>query len=117
MEARMPCVIDEHGIPVVPEAFSECYEVCLRGVKETNRHHLFYPRREYRGFPDRQARETGSMIVNACVCKHSDYHSTYLPPKKPDRHTLCDIAQGDFQPSTQPVFIRSKERTNMENTA
>jgi len=117
MEARMPCPVDERGIPIVPEDFGVCYDLCLRGLRETNRHHLLFPRREYRGLHERHARESGSMIVQACICKHSDYHGTYLPPKKPDHHTLCDIAQGDAGPTEAVVFIRSKETVNLENVS
>ena len=115
MEGRLPCPVDTRGVPLVPDDFNVCYELCLKGIRDTNRHHLFYPRNEYKGLHERKARESGSMIVRACVCKHSSYHATYLPPKKPDQSTLCDIAQGELQPSVQEVFIRSKEQMNLEN--
>lgn len=114
MEMRRSCPVDENGLPLVPEGFSECYEVCLRGVKETNKHHLLWPRNAYKAPKERQAREVGTMVVKACVCKHRDYHATYLPPKKPDQHTLCDIAQGDITPNETPVYIESR---NYANTA
>lgn len=117
MEGRLPCPVDALGVPIIPEDFDVCYDLCLRGIQDTNRHHLLYPRREYKGLHERHARETGAMVVKSCICKHSDYHATYLPPKKPDHHTLCDIAQGDLQPTEATVFIRTKELVNLENTA
>lgn len=108
METRRPCLVDERGLPLVPEGFSECYDICLRGIKETNRHHLLWPRSDYKSAPERHARQSDCMIVESCVCKHSSYHATYLPPKKPGIHTLYDITQGDLQPSEAVVYIRER---------
>lgn len=108
MEARRPCPVDEHGIPLIPEGIGECYEVCMKGAMSQNRHHLSYPRVEHRDFPSRHYREAGSMVVKACVCKHADYHSTYLPPRKPSRQVMIDVAQGDLVPQEALVYIRER---------
>lgn len=116
-EGKLPYPLDERGVPVKPVGLDECYDVCLNGIKTTNRHHLAFERRRYRTPIERNYRENGNMVVKACVCKHADLHSTYLPPKKPDAHTMCDIAQGDIAPTEAVVFIRTKEQVNMENVS
>lgn len=108
MEGRFPCPIDEHGVPLIPEDFNVCYDVCLKGIKYTNRHHLGHPRAEHKAPIERQYREVGSMVVGACVCKHADYHNTYLPPRKPSRQVMIDVAAGDIVPTVAPVIIRSR---------
>lgn len=113
MEARKPCPVNEQGLPLVPERFSECYDICLRGIKEANRHHLLFPRSAYKSPVERHARQAPGMIVQACICKHLDYHANYLPPRKPDIHTLHDIAQGDLDPTTTFVEIRTRNESNV----
>lgn len=54
------------------------------------------------------------MIVDACVCKHADLHSTYLPPKQPDIHAMYDVVQGDLTPSVAEVYIRPRNQANIE---
>jgi len=49
------------------------------------------------------------MVIRVCACKHSDFHATYLPPIKPDAHTMYDVIQGDVVPTEQEVFIRSRD--------
>lgn len=117
MEGKLPYPLDERGVPVKPLDLDVCYDVCLRGIFDTNRHHLAFERRRYKGAVERGYRESGSMIVKACVCKHASLHETYLPPKKPDVHTMYDIIQGDYAPQEAEVFIRSRELVNLENTA
>lgn len=109
VEGRKPCPVDENGIPFIPADLAICYDTCLKGVKTTNRHHLLHPRAEYKNLFERSARELGVMVVKACVCRHSDYHSTYLPPHKPSRQTLIDISQCDIKPQVANVYIRSRE--------
>ncbi len=113
MEARRPYPLSERGLPLIPEGIGECYEVCLRGIKEQNRHHLVFPRAEYRTSPRRGYREAGSMVIKACMCKHADLHATYLPPKPPDVHTMHDVIQGDVVPVEAPVFIRPRNDDNL----
>lgn len=113
-EARIPYPLDERGIPISPEGIGECYEMCLRGVHEVNKHHLAFNRVNYKSKPERGYREAQGMVVGACVCKHADLHATYLPPAKPDIHTMYDVAQGDIQPTVAPVFIRSRNDSNLE---
>lgn len=114
MESRRPYPLDERGLPVSPEGIGECYELCLRGIRETNRHHLAWPRSEYKAKPARQYRSAIGMIVDACVCKHADLHSTYLPPKQPDIHAMYDVVQGDLTPSVAEVYIRPRNQANIE---
>ena len=113
MEARRPYPLDQRGLPISPEGIGECYEVCLRGIHETNTHHLAWPRAEHKGKPKREYREAAYMKVAACVCKHADLHAIYLPPKPPDVHTMYDVVQGDIQPTVAPVFIRSRNDMNV----
>ncbi len=114
MEARRPYPLDTNGLPISPDGIGECYEVCLRGAKQTNTHHLTWPRASYRGKPERAYRETACMKVAACVCKHADVHATYLPPQPPDVHTMYDVVQGDIQPQVAEVFIRPRNDANLE---
>lgn len=109
MEGRKPCPIDSNGIPLIPADIADCYDTCLKGAKTTNKHHLLHPRVEYKNLFERSARELGDMVIKACVCKHSDYHATYLPPRKPRHQTLVDVAQGDLKPQVANVYIRGRD--------
>jgi len=117
MEGRLPHPLDERGVPVKPTNLAECYDVCLKGTKDTNRHHIAFNRANYKTPAERNYRECSSMIMRVCMCKHSDFHATYLPPSKPDIHVMYDVIQGDYQPTEQVVFIRSRELVNLDNTA
>jgi hypothetical protein len=113
MESRRPYPLDDRGLPLVPEGIGDCYDICLRGIKEQNRHHSAWPKAEHRTPPKRGYREAASMIVKACVCKQADLHATYLPPKQPSIHTMYDVIQGDIAPIEAPVFIRSRNEANV----
>lgn len=117
MEGRLPYPLDERGVPVKPLDLDVCYDVCLRGIFDTNRHHLAFERRSYKGAVERGYRESGSMIVKACVCKHASLHETYLPPKKPSISVMRSVANGEITPTETEIFIRSRELVNLENTA
>lgn len=108
MEGRFPCPVDERGLPLIPIDFNVCYDVCLKGIKHTNWHHLLHPRNAYKTPKERLARNASSAIVEACVCKHADYHNTYKPPHKPSHQTLTELAQGDIAPQEQLVYIRER---------
>ena len=114
---RMPYPTDENGVPYAPVDLDKCYEVCLKGAKSTNRHHLAYPRREHNSLLTRSYRESACMIIRACVCKHDELHATYDPPTLPSPRVMTDVAQGDIFPTEAEVFIRTKEYLNLENTA
>lgn len=116
-EGRIPYPLDGNGIPLKPIGLNECYDVCLNGGKSQNRHHLGFERKNYKTPPERGYRDSASMIVKACICKHADLHSTYLPPKKPSTAVMYDVIQGDIVPTEAVVFIRSKEQINQENVA
>ena len=107
---KLPCPIDENGLPLIPEGISECYEECYfdDDERDTNRHHLAHPRAEHRGSIQRAYRETGSMVIRACLCKHSDYHATYRPPHKPPKSTMLAVMRGELEPQEAQVFIRSR---------
>lgn len=115
MEGRKPCPVDSNGLPLIPADIADCYDTCLKGAKTTNKHHLLHPRVEYKNLFERSARELGDMVIKACVCKHSSYHATYLPPVKPSRETLINISQGNIIPTVAEVYIRSKVVENEEN--
>lgn len=97
-----------------PVGLNECYETCLRGVKDTNKHHLAFERRQYKSPTEKAYRESACMKVAACVCKHVELHAMYLPPQKPDIHTMHDVIQGDVAPIEAPVFIRPRNDDNLE---
>lgn len=117
MPERVLYPVDERGIPYVPEGFNVCYEICLKGVKNRNRHHL---QNRSTGKGERRLVknyiETGSMIVRGCVCKHEDLHAQYDAPPLPDTQTMYDVVQGDLSPVEAPVNIRSRVLLNIENT-
>lgn len=117
MEARIPYPLDEKGVPICPEGLGECYDVCLRGIRDTNKHHLAFNRASYKSQPERWYREAPGMVIGACVCKHADLHATYLPPSKPSIHVMHDIIQGDIEPTVAQVFIRSRNDSNLESLA
>ena len=109
-EGRLPHPMDERGLPIKPSNLGECYDVCLRRAKSTNRHHLAFERKNYKTPVERNYRECGAMLMQACRGKHSDYHATYLPPAKPDVHTMYDVIQGDVVPTEAVVFIRQRNQ-------
>ena len=116
MESRRPYPLDEQGLPVIPEDIGECYDICLRGISEHNRHHLAFQRKDYKTPYERAYREAKSMVVGACVCKHADLHATYLPPRKPDLNAMTDISRGVIEPTVAEVFMRPRNQANVEAT-
>lgn len=112
---RIPYPVDERGIPYAPQGIAECYEVCLKGIKTTDRHHLAFERKRYQDSTGRNYRESASMILRACVCKHQDLHATYLPPQRPMSQAMHDVAQGDYEPKEAEVWIRTKAEVNHDN--
>lgn len=108
MEGRKPYPLDDRGLPLLPSGIETCYEECRLPENGTNRHHLAFPRCEYKNPVERQYRESGIMIVKACLCRHSDLHNTYRPPKIPERMAMIDVIQGDIKPDEAEVFIRRK---------
>ncbi len=110
MEGKRRYPTDERGVPFKPEGIDECYDICLDpNGKDTNRHHLAFDRAKYRTSIERQYRECGSMVVQACKCKHSDLHNTYSPPLMPDRPVMVDVADGDITPTEAHVYIRRRD--------
>lgn len=114
MEARRPYPLDERGVPVLPAELNVCYDICLRGIHDTNRHHLAFQRRDYKTPYERAYREAQSMVVAACICKHADLHATYLPPRKPDLNAMVGISKSAIQPTVAEVFIRPRNQANLE---
>lgn len=112
---RIPYPVDEDGVPYAPQDIGQCYEECLKGAKSTNRHHLGYPRKEYTTATEKAYRESGSMVVRACICKHEELHHTYEPPAKPSVQVMRDVAQGDIHPREAQVWIKTKSLLNLEN--
>lgn len=106
--------MDAEGLPVVPIDIGECYELCLRGIREQNRHHMAHRRRDYKTSLERAYRESDAMVVGACVCKHADYHATYLPPPKPGAEVMRGVIQGLIEPTVAEVFIRPRNQANLE---
>jgi len=110
MEGKRRYPVDDQGVPFKPAGIGECYETCFRPEgKDTNRHHLSWPRDKYRTSIERQFRDAGSMVVQACMCKHSDLHASYNPPPMPDRFTMIDVADGDVTPQEVHVEIRRRD--------
>lgn len=107
-QGRLNYPLGDRGLPIMPEGIGTCYEECRQPVADNNRHHLAFPRSEYKHPIERQYRESGIMVVRACVCKHADLHNTYKPPKMPSRMAMIDVVQGDIRPDVTEVFIRRK---------
>lgn len=108
-EGRKPYPLNDRGLPVMPLGIETCYEECRLPQADSNRHHLAFPRSEYKHPIERQYRESGIMIVRACVCKHADLHNTYKPPTMPSRMAMIDVVQGDIRPDVAEVFIRRRD--------
>lgn len=106
---RLPYPTDEKGVPVTPTNLNECYEMCLRGAKSTDRHHLAFERRNYKTTLEKRYRNCATMVVEACVCKHRELHDTYLPPEKPSTDVMYQVIRGQHEPVEQEVFIRPRE--------
>lgn len=103
---------DERGLPVIPP--TECYQICLNGIKDTNRHHLAFNRRMYRSSLERAYREATGMVLRMCVCRHRDLHATYEPPRPPSAAVMREVVAGQVLPPTEEmagveVFIRERE--------
>jgi len=101
-----------NGLPVMPSP--ECYEICPRRSEYQDNHHLAFPRREHRTSLERSYRNSAAMIIKICRCKHTDLHSTYNPPEKPDAQTMRDVIQGNLRPLTEEeaditLQIRSRD--------
>lgn len=110
MEGKRRYPTDKRGVPFKPEGIGECYEVCFHPEgKHTNRHHLAFERAKYRTSIERQYRECGSMVVQACACLHADLHAQYAPPPKPERFTMIDVADGDITPTEVHIEIRRRD--------
>ena len=108
MEGRKPYPLNDRGLPILPSGIDTCYEECRLSDQGINKHHLAFPRSEYKNPIERKYRESGLMIVRACLCKHADLHSTYKPPKIPDRMAMIDVIRGDIHPDESEVFIRTR---------
>lgn len=114
MKERMAYPTDERGVPYAPKDFSVCYDICLKGIKQTDRHHL-QNRSSCETRTEKAYSESGSMIIRACICKHQDLHATYEAPEIPDVHTMHDVIQGDLAPREAEVWVRTKEEVNRDN--
>lgn len=110
MEGKRRYPTDKQGVPLKPSEIGECNDVCFRpGGPVKDRHHLAWPRDKYRTAVERQYRDAGCMVVEACRCKHVSLHETYNPPPKPDRFTMIDIAGGDIEPTETQVQITRRD--------
>lgn len=115
---KPPYPSDERGLPVVPPR--ECYEVCLRGAKTANKHHLAFNRRMYTSSLERAYRESACMIVRMCACRHDALHATYDPPVMPEAAVMRGVIAGNILPPTEleagiQVEIRTQQTINEEN--
>lgn len=111
---------DERGIPVVPDN-TACYELCLKGINNKDRHHLSFDRREHRSALERQYRNCSSMIVSMCMCAHEDLHSAYSGPGLPSNAVMRDVVSRRIGPQTASeagveLRISTKAQVNEVNT-
>lgn len=116
---RFPYPTDDRGIPVIPNDL-QCYELCLKGAKQHNKHHL-QNRSEAKNALERQYSNAASMIIKMCMCRHEDLHSTYAPPRKPNRAIMEAVARGEIVPlyayeAGVEVNIRTKAQMTAETT-
>lgn len=49
----------------------------------TDKHHLYYPRAEYKTPLEKRFRSLGVNIVRLCRQDHDELHTTQTPPEKP----------------------------------
>lgn len=54
------------------------------GRRESNLHHLYFPKRLYRTPLEKAFRDLVCNTVQMCVCDHIGLHETTEAPKKPD---------------------------------
>lgn len=104
--------VSELGLPVIPPI--ECYSVCLKGIKDTDKHHLAFNRKQYRSSLERAYRESSGMVIRMCMCRHRDLHSMYEPPRAPSEAVMKQVISGQVLPPTEAqagveVFIRERE--------
>lgn len=72
---RVPCQFENTDTCPVFRVQGECYE---------DKHHLFYPRSEYRTSTERQFRNLGENAVKICRNLHNTEHHVFEIPDKPD---------------------------------
>jgi hypothetical protein len=109
---------DSYGLPVIPDE-TACYEVCLKGATQKNKHHLFN-RSEANTALERRFCNAPSMVIRMCMCRHEDLHATYAPPETPTRAVMQAVIDGELAPVTASeagvtVNIRTKAQINEEN--
>lgn len=47
---------------------------------ETNRHHILFPRNEYKAPIERRTRSMGAFIINTEISAHKELHANVEPP-------------------------------------
>jgi hypothetical protein len=59
-----------------------------------NRHHLYYPRSDYRTPLEKQFRSASEHIVTLCRSQHEQLHLKTKPPEKPSPDTMREVLRG-----------------------
>jgi hypothetical protein len=115
---KPPYPVDKMGLPVMPDN-TACYEQCLKGARDRNRHHLAWERGDYHTSLENKYREMACMTIRICVCRHEDLHSSYSPPDKPTRGVMDSVVHDGLTPITASeagvtLYIRSKAQMTQE---
>jgi len=58
---------------------------------ERNRHHLLYPKRQYRGLQKELRQHPGLVIPGVWIPIHKQLHAELLPPPKPSHDLTTDL--------------------------
>lgn len=53
-----------------------------------DRHHLYFPKNEYKTRVERVFRNLGCNVIEMCRKKHNDLHATGEKPRKPTREEM-----------------------------
>ncbi len=59
--------------------------------RNTNLHHVFWPKRGYKGNFEKNFRTANGLVIPTLITKHADLHHDMHPPKKPSRDLMFEI--------------------------
>lgn len=58
---------------------------------EQDKHHLWYPKREYKTGLEKRFRNLSCNVINMCMYQHQQLHLTEQPPVKPDIEVMRKV--------------------------
>jgi len=73
------------NLPDCPKEECRYYPEC-----EMDKHHTYWPRREYTTPVEKRFRNLGANVVQMCMAEHQELHFQEQPPDKPSREIMLN---------------------------